>query len=132
METPRSYIRFEDGTEEDIVYFEKDLNGDIMFSTKNGIYKAKKVPGVIVGMLSARETFEMLSARKTFEISKMTAGGDVRKVYYDRIRFDDRVKYEYDYNPRESEFEILAPKNASEEDILKLIAKDLKLTWKRV
>lgn len=23
METPRSYIRFEDGTEEDIVYFEK-------------------------------------------------------------------------------------------------------------
>lgn len=123
METPRSYIRFEDGTEEDIVYFEKDLNGDIIFSTKNGIYKAKKVPGVIVGMLSARETFE---------ISKMIAGGDFRKVYYDRIRFDDRVKCEYDYNPRESEFEILAPKNASEEDILKLIAKDLKLTWKPV
>lgn len=123
METPRSYIRFEDGTEEDIVYFEKDLNGDIMFSTKNGIYKAKKLPGVIVGTLSAPEAFE---------ISKMTAGGDFRKVYYDRIRFDDRVKYEYDYNPRESEFEILAPKNANEEEILGLIAKDLKLTWKRV
>lgn len=123
METPRSYIRFEDGTEEDIIYFEKDSNGDIIFSTKNGIYKAKKFPGVIVGMLSAPETFE---------ISKMTAGGGFRKVYYDRIRFDDRVKYEYDYNPRESEFEVLAPKNASEEDILKLIAKDLKLTWKQV
>lgn len=123
METPRSYIRFEDGTEEDIVYFEKDLNGDIIFSTKNGIYKANKVPGVIVGMLSAPETFE---------IFKTTAGGDFRKVYYDRIRFDDRVKYEYDYDPRESEFEILAPKSASEEDILKLIMKDLKLTWKRV
>lgn len=123
METPRSYIRFEDGTEEDIVFFEKDLNGDIIFSTKKGIYKAKKVPGVIVGTLSTRETFE---------ISKMTAGGGFCKIYYDRIRFDDRVKYEYDYNPRESEFEILAPKNASEEDILKLIAKDLKLTWKQV
>lgn len=101
----------------------KDLNGDIIFSTKKGIYKANKVPGVIVGMLSAPETFE---------IFKTTAGGDVRKVYYDRIRFDDRVKYEYDYDPRGSEFEIIAPKDASEEDILKLIAKDLKLTWKQV
>lgn len=123
METPRSYIRFEDGTEEDIVYFEKDLNGDIIFSTKNGIYKANKVPGVIVGMLSAPETFE---------IFKTTASGDFRKVYYDRIQFDDRVKYEYDYDSRESEFEVIASKTASEEDILKLIAKDLKLTWKQV
>ena len=123
METPRSYVRFEDGTEEDIIYFEKDLNGDVIFSTKNGIYKAKKVPGVIVGTLSTRETFE---------ISKMTTGGGFRKIYYDRVRFDDRVKYEYDYDPRGSEFEILASKNASEEDILGLIAKDLKLTWKQV
>ena len=123
METLRSYIRFEDGTEEDIVYFEKDLNGNTIFSTKSGMYKAKKLPRVMVGMLSAPETFE---------ISKMTADGGFRKVYYDRIRFDDRVKYEYDYDPRESEFEVLTSKNASEEDILKLIAKDLKPTWKQV
>lgn len=114
METPRSYVVFPNGVELDIIYFERDVFGNILFSTKDGIYKYsdKLEDGMFIQKISVDGTFSMIAI--------------------DHIILDDRVKYEYDYDPRGSEFEVLASKTASEDDILRLIAKDLKLTWKRV
>lgn len=118
METPRSYVIFGNGIEEDILYFERSPHGDAIFTTKSGMYWYRE--------------YNINTEDPKFVVHRISFDNRCNPVLITRIVFDDRVKYEYDYDPRGSEFEVLAPKNASEEDILKLIAKDLKLTWKRV
>ena len=118
METPRSYVIFGNGIEEDILCFERAPHGDAIFATKSGIYRYRE--------------YDINTEDPKFVVYRISFDNRCNPVLITRIAFDDRVKYEYEYDPRGSEFEIIASKDASEEDILKLIAKDLKLTWKQI
>lgn len=113
METPRSYVIFADGTEEDILYFERNAFGDMLFSTKEGIYKYS----------------DKLNGRKV--VQKTSVNGTYSTVNIDHIVLDDRVLYRYTYNYTLADFKILADKNATEEEILVLIAKNLGVTYWR-
>lgn len=117
MKTPRSYVIFGNGIEEDILYFERAPHGDAIFATKSGIYRYRE--------------YDINTEDPKFVVYRISFDNRCNPVLITRIVFDDRVKYEYKYDPRESEFEVFASKDATREEILKLIASDLKIDYKK-
>lgn len=125
MKKPRSYAVFEDGHEEDLLYLETSKSGHDIFATKSGIYRFHPTTDVIDGSKFRRLVpyFERLEADGTSH--------QINEI--ERVVIDERIPFEYRIDGLEGYTcgEILAPPNATDQDIRKLIMDDLKIQYRK-
>lgn len=122
MEQPRSYAVFEDGHEEDLLYLEINKSGGSIFATKSGIYRFCPIKDIIDGTKFKRLTsyFERLGADSTDRTDE---------IKY--VTVDERILYKYELNAsgRHISGSVLAPPNATDSDVCKLIVEKMGIVF---
>ena len=124
MKKPRSYAVFEDGHEEDLLYFETSKSGHHIFATKSGIYRYYP---------------EEYSVHNTSFVTRLSCFGRLGPALTNRtdeikyVAIDERIPYEYRIEGLEGYTcgEILVPPDATDQEIRKLIMNDLKIQYRK-
>lgn len=129
MAKTKSFVTFKDGHTEDIIYYQKRGCNKVLFATESGVYKYidNAIPFGIVGLSRQYEFWKLhLGANDTDFCHE--AACDIQS-----ITLDERVPYEYRIHGDLGYVtgSIIAPPNANEEEIKKLIMEDLEIEWRK-
>lgn len=124
MKRPRNYAVYEDGHEEDLLYFEANKSGGSIFATESGIYRIwpdeNRVTGVKFGKYPSHfDRLGPVSSDRTDEIKYVT--------------IDERIPYEYRICGDGACVcgSVLVPPDATDQDIRKLIMEDLDIQYRK-
>lgn len=134
MET-KSFATFKDGHTEEILYFEKVTDKQVMFTTKSGVYVSKEgtAPTCVWG-LTATMTFFKLRPSMDATFNRQLPCLVAKEVHdIESITLDERVQYEYaiDGDGVYITGEVTAAPDASDEEIKKLILEKLDIQIER-
>lgn len=128
MET-KSFATFKDGHTEEILYFEKVTDKQVMFATKSGVYVTKEgtVPASVFGLRPIMSFFKLRpSMDATFNRQLPCL---ISKEVHDiqSITLDERIPYGFEIYSDGVYItgKVLAAPDASDEEIRKLIMDDL-------
>lgn len=137
METARSYVKFTDGHEEDILHYEvSKYKKRITFSTKSGVYdymESNRVLDEVEGLKVMTPCYSMFRKLVYNDISDEYTTVEVMDIEY--ICIDTRVPYNVDISycgDRKETHRILASPNATREEIINEVIKCLKIDYRKV
>lgn len=121
---PRSILTFEDGHDEDLLYFERIKSGESIFATESGIYRFCPDRDIISETCIKRIPSHFERVRyDSFEYTNNIK----------RVVIDERISYTYifDKTGRRICGSVLAPINATDKDVCKLIVEDLEIKYQK-
>lgn len=124
--TPRSFVTFADGHEEDILHIYKDSAFEHVFITKSGVYGVAEVLDGHYPMLPKTVFYTMAVAYSLGHFaSEFYVTDEIVKVTIDeRVRVEYTIALNGDKDGYRFTNSILVPRNYSDEQIEELIRKE--------
>lgn len=124
MKKPRSYAVFEDGHEEDLLYYETSKSGNHIFATKSGVYRYWPEEHDLGDMCFTIRSpyFDRLGPTLTDRTSE---------IKY--VVIDERIPYKYEVCGSGAFIcgSVLVPPKATDQEIHKLIVEDLEIRYEK-
>lgn len=121
----RSYVIFKDGHEEDLLCYDKTADGKAIFVTKSGKVYRYYPP-------ANRQYAECIKWRDAY-FERLDPDFDKETQEIERVVLDERVWYDFTLWWKDQLFcdSILASPNASEDELRRLILKDVVIKCKK-